>query len=113
MYYKTDTDASLFVVVCPKIVKRQCDVNIHLIFKESIYTIDLKEAERIIRNGFGNELLKVACDCIAPFYWHCIEPDGTRKINNGTVFFLDIGNSRFTVTAYHVCKGFEDPLLKK
>ncbi len=82
------------------------------ILKIMEHSINIKEAERIIRNGFGDELLKVACSCIAPFYWYCVEPDGTRKINNGTVFFLDTGNSRFAVTAYHVYKGFVDTLSK-
>lgn len=72
--------------------------------------INIQEAKKIIKKGFGKQLLEIACNCVAPFYWYSLQSDGSHKINNGTIFFIDTGERRFAVSAYHVYKGFKDEL---
>ena len=74
-------------------------------------SIDIEKAKEIFSRGFANVLFKTAADCAVPFCWHSTKHDGNHEINNGTVFFLNTGDSCFAVTAYHVYKRFEDSLL--
>ena len=67
------------------------------------HSVNIDEAKVILDKGFARELLKVICKCIAPFLYYS-KLDGKDVFNNGTIFFLDTGERKFAVTAYHVYK---------
>lgn len=43
---------------------------------------------------------------VAPFWWATDPLDANSVCGNGTCFFLEIGNTRFGVTAYHVVTAY-------
>jgi len=58
----------------------------------------------------ADQLFKVACCCSAPIFWY--SPAHPENIlNNGTVFFVDIGRGPFGVSALHVFDGYRTALV--
>lgn len=73
-----------------------------------------KDAIELLKGQYGREIANVASSYTSAFYW--ISPK-IRKINNGSIFFLDFGAGPFAVTADHVYQGYldtkeNDPLTK-
>lgn len=80
-------------------------------------------------NGeFGSEALKAVARYAAPLFWVSAAGGGERKVNNGTMFIIDVPEGLFAMTANHVfekylqakessasiacrigCKGFDGP----
>ncbi len=55
---------------------------------------------------FGRETLRAAASLVAPIYFAPRDGAGNNAINNGTIFFLDLGQGPFGVTADHVLRAF-------
>ncbi len=86
--------------------------------------------ERALGNGeFGGEALKAVAQYAAPLFWVSAAGGGERKVNNGTMFVVDVPEGLFAMTANHVfekyvqakessasiacrigCKGWRGPL---
>ena len=67
--------------------------------------MEQKDAIELLRGQYGREIANVASSYTSPIYW--ISPRN-RKINNGSIFFLDFGDRPFAVTADHVYQGYLD-----
>jgi len=68
--------------------------------------VDRSEAIRIIQGPFGQQLLRIAGEYVAPFFWGVYRPGVAPAISNGTAFFLQCGASPFVVTAAHVYRTY-------
>lgn len=73
--------------------------------------IDISEAQEIINGPFGVELRNMVSASTAIFLLISKE-NGVKKLNNGTIFFLDTGSKKIGVTAYHVYEKYKDLVTK-
>jgi len=65
------------------------------------------EARRLVAGPFGQTLLQTAGSYVAPIYWIFQENrDEPKKINNGTIFFIDCGEGPIAITAGHVYSSY-------
>jgi hypothetical protein len=65
------------------------------------------EAARILKGGFGRELLHAATNYSAPIFWANPPSHGTSlTLNNATMFFLECGGPILGITAGHVFDAF-------
>ena len=72
-----------------------------------------EEAIRLINNGFAKELELQARLCTAPIFWYDPQaPQGSRIINNGTMFFLRLPKALIGITAEHVYQSYIDAVNK-
>jgi len=60
-----------------------------------------------------NALHETSWQYIAPVYWGGDELDAHSVVNNGTCFFLRIGQKLFGVTAHHVIAQYLSWTLSK
>ena len=59
--------------------------------------------ERALGNGeFVGEALKAVARYAAPLFWVSATGSGERKVNNGTMFVVDVPEGLFAMTANHV-----------
>ncbi len=65
------------------------------------------DARRIMAGGLGRAELEFVTSVCAPLYWIIREADGSRRVRNGTAFFLNAGEGIFAVTADHVMVGLD------
>ena len=72
---------------------------------------DENEAREIMGAGLGRAELEFATSLCAPLYWIIRETDGSRRVRNGTAFFLNAGAGVFAVTADHVLTGLDQDQL--
>src|SRR5215831_4682860 len=71
-----------------------------------------EEGRRLIEAGFSDVLVETASRCTSWILWHVGVGAAEREIvNNGTVFFVDVGQGAFGVTAAHVIAGLEHAKL--
>jgi hypothetical protein len=66
-----------------------------------------EHAIAILKTGYGLKLLHAAGDYTAPFFWGLPPQLGVeRKLNHGSIFFLNCGDEPFAITAAHVYKAY-------
>lgn len=54
------------------------------------------------KGDFGIESLQSVANYAAPLFWITAADNGARKINNGSIFFVDAAEGLFAITANHV-----------
>jgi hypothetical protein len=64
------------------------------------------EAIRLLKGPYGHEMQKIATDYTSVIFW--ADRDRDTRIGNGSVFFLDLGQGTFAVTADHVVQAYLD-----
>ena len=66
-----------------------------------------QEGVRQLRAGLAETLATLLIDCTAPLYWHATAGERAREpLDNGTVFFADLGAGPIGITAWHVVAGY-------
>ncbi|MBI4001058.1 MAG: hypothetical protein HY348_04665 [Nitrospira defluvii] len=67
------------------------------------------EAIALLKGPYSREMRKVATDYTSVIFWADRPGQGCdTRIGNGSVFFLDLGEGTFAVTADHVFQGYLD-----
>jgi hypothetical protein len=68
--------------------------------------LSIEEGRALIYGGLGKYELELVISFCAPLAWTVRNQNGDIHSRNGTVFFLDVGEGTFAVTACHVIDGW-------
>ncbi len=65
------------------------------------------DAIRALRSGLAATITRLLMDCTAPVYWLRVGRGVAEDpVDNGTVFFIDMGAGPIALTAWHVVDGY-------
>ena len=65
-----------------------------------------EEAIELCRGPFGKVMRELAASYVAPVFWEERNKEGGIRLRNSTMFFMDVGEGPFAVTARHVYQGY-------
>lgn len=71
-------------------------------------TMTQERAVDLVCGDYGKETMRQIANYVAPIFWIKRAEDGSRQINNGSLFFVDAGKGLFAVTACHVFQKYLD-----